>query len=326
MAFRRHWRLVLLAAAATLGPAAVHAQTADWAAQRQACFGAAESDRAAVAACTDLIQSGAIAGADLADALLRRAAIVAQTASPLLAFDHPTEDDLLAAAEANPGSAEVWRQLGLWQLGQNQGGAAAAHFTRALEIAPDDADLYGLRGRALLLDGAIDAALADLALAVAGTPGNAAHLTQLGLAHAAGGNEPGAMAAFEAALTIADRGPEVSALLAEAMFQRGHYAEALAAYQEVLDDPDHTGTAHLGAALSACALGDAAAAGATIAQSLDRLLFTLGDWRNMLLATGYLEGAVVTDPAAVSAVEQTPEFDAALTRWLDDGCPTPPKD
>ncbi|MCB9959112.1 MAG: tetratricopeptide repeat protein [Rhodospirillaceae bacterium] len=279
-----------------------------------------------MAACTDLIASGAFAGPALADILLRRAAVVARTGSPLLAFDHPPEEDLAAAAEADPASAEVWRRLGLWELARNQGGPAAAHFSRALQIAPGDANLHGLRGRALLLAGEVDAAVEDLDMAVAGDPGNAAHLAQLGLARAASGDEAAALDAFAAALAVAERDPEVSALLGEAMFARGRYAEALAAYRDLLDDPDHAGPAHLGTALAACALGRVAAAGATIAQSLERRLFAAGDWRNMLLATGYLEGEVVTDPAAVAAVERTAEFDAALARWLTDRCPTPPKD
>lgn len=329
MALHRHCCIGLVAAgwllAATLS-AAVQAQPADGEPLRQECFETGETDRTAVAACTDLIASGAFAGPALAELLLRRAAIVARTESPLLAFDHPPEDDLVAASEADPASTEVWRRLGLWELARNQGGPAAAHFTRALQIAPGDADLHGLRGRALLLAGEVDAALEDLVVAVAGSSGNAAHLAQLGLAQAASGDEAAAVGAFEAALAIAERDPEVSALLGEAMFARGLYGEALAAYRDLLDDPDHAGPAHLSTALAACALGRAEEARATIAQSLDRRLFAPGDWRNMLLATGYLEGAVVTDPAAVAAVERTPDFDAALARWLTDGCPTPPKD
>ena len=296
----------------------------DWEPIRRTCFetGVAADpalDRR-VEACDRMIESGWFDGPDLAEIHLARAATQ-------LAYDppRPVRPDYQAATEADRDNLQAWRLLGEAQLEANFGRfAAAAAFREALRLDPDDPELHGLYGQALVLTERYDDAIEELQIALAARPTDSALLALLSEAQYWQEDLEAAVTTAEAAL--ADPGIESETMRAALVFRtesllRLHRFDAAIASAGDLEEhfPQEVG-GPLVRILGYCAQDDTERAMEAIEQSVASGQLQLLEWRGVLLNWGY---ATLDDLPNVNAEVLEPPLEDVLRRWVGDGCPQP---
>jgi len=129
-----------------------------------------------------------------ADALVARAGFLDR-----LSECHDAERDLTEAARIDP-QAATFAALGTLRLRMERPAAALDAYDRALAQAPDDAQIRYLHARALWLTGRTEDAEREIDASLAADPGFGAAWALKGRLREAASDEPGAVAAFQAAL------------------------------------------------------------------------------------------------------------------------------
>ena len=124
--------------------------------------------------------------------------------------------------------------LGLLLLESNQADAAAAEFTRALEIDPDHARAHHYLAAALEQTGKKDAAVEHYRRAAALDPALVEPRRALLAVHLEEGDLPGASAALDELLRLQPDDPSLLRLRADLFLRQEKRADALAAYEDYL--------------------------------------------------------------------------------------------
>ncbi|MEN1959598.1 winged helix-turn-helix domain-containing protein [Luteimonas sp. MJ246] len=159
----------------------------------------------------------------------------------------PAADDPATAALAEVGIAKV-------QAARGDRAAAAAHFHKALALAPDDARIWTEAGLQAYRDGHLAEALRQYRKALELAPDNAGNWNTYGFLQLLSGNAGGAASAFERSIAIRPSA-DVFANFGTLRMRTGKHAAAVALYRRALElDPDdYTNWGNLGDALAASA-------------------------------------------------------------------------
>jgi tetratricopeptide (TPR) repeat protein len=193
--------------------------------------------------------------------------------------------------------------------------AALVQLDAALELAPEDARLYTLRGHVELDTGRIEAAFADLSKAARLNPSDADAQRGLAVIYAEVGAADRAEAAWRAALRLRPEDPQLHAGLGHVLRDQGRDEEALAAYTAAVElAPDNAvGRANIASTL--VALGRRSEARRAYEEALARMPDASPERAFVFLglamaqecdgdlegAQESYEGAVSDDPALASA-------------------------
>lgn len=160
-----------------------------------ACFSADAAPEDVIAACTRLLDAGALGAARSAGALTRRAEALVALGARSRAIG-----DFTRAIALAPNDAELWRARCEARLALGVYAHAVEDCSGALARDPRNAAAFAARGKALLKLGAPKLAGADLSQALALRPDDAETHRHLGLVLVAEGALEPALAAFSAAI------------------------------------------------------------------------------------------------------------------------------
>lgn len=296
----------------------------DWEPIRETCLetGVANDrtlDRR-VEACDRIIESGWFEGPDLAAVHMARAATL-QTYDP----PRSARADYQAATAADPDNLQAWRLLGEIQLTSDYGRFTAANaFRQALRLDPDDPDLHGLYGHALVLTERYDEAEDELQIALAARPNDSAQLALLSEAQYWQEDLDAAVASADAALADPDIAPESrrAALVfrTESLLRLHRYEAAIASAGDLEEHYPQEVGGPLVRILAYCADDQADRAMEGIEQSVTNRQLRLVEWRGVLLDWGY---ATPEELRSINTDVLEPPLEDVLRRWVDDGCPQP---
>jgi protein O-mannosyl-transferase len=218
---------------ASLGPIALAAGTALWAAKRLGGSGSRARTVGVVLASTVI------------------AALALLTARQSLGYRdlRTLWEDTLAK---NPGAWMAHNNLGLLDFEAGRLDAAMAHYRAAIAVKPDDAFARNNLGRALATEGRLDDAIVEFREAVRVEPGHAEAWSNLGNALAAQGRYEDAIVAYVHAVEARPRYADARSNLGNVLLLTGRTADAIAAYESAIAlDPEFADVRYnLGVALA----------------------------------------------------------------------------
>ena len=162
-----------------------------------------------------------------------------------------------SAGVADPKTAEEFAQNGRAAVARRDYQGAIDNFSRAIELAPQDAANYMLRGQTYWQRGNAVLAMADMDKAIALKPDDARVHQRRGQLHLAYGDEAGAAADFSEAERLAPADNDLSLDIAVGYSNTGHYAIALTRLDRWIDA--HQKDERLAQALNSRCLARAAA-------------------------------------------------------------------
>lgn len=251
MHFRYALGLITLFVAACTGPSS--ATTA----KIEACADSTEPQKA-IAACSDLIQSGEVTGRQLGIVRVNRGTSYSQTGAQGRALA-----DLDEALRLLPGDARVYGMRGVVHGRKGDLDAAIADFTISIEGDPSLVDSLTNRGKALQDKGEFARAIPDFDRALQLQPDNAFALNGRCWSRAVLNID------LDAALADCNAGVEAGGVdIANTLntrgfvrFRRGEYREAIASYDESLQLNPRMASSYYVRGLSRRALDDQAAEG-----------------------------------------------------------------
>ncbi|MCB9958961.1 MAG: tetratricopeptide repeat protein [Rhodospirillaceae bacterium] len=296
----------------------------DWEPIRQTCLETGVADDRTldrrVEACDRIIASDWFVGRDLAAVHMARAATL-QTYDP----PRSATADYQAATAADPDNLSAWRLLGEAQLASDYGRFSAVNaFRQALRLDPDNPELHGLYGHALVLTEHYDEAEDELQIAVAARPAESALLALLSEAQYWQEELEAAVASANAALADPDIASETmrAALVfrSESLLRLHRYDAAIASAADLEEHFPREVGGPVVRILAHCATGDADRAMQGIAEATTHPQLRPGDWRAALVDWGYVTPAEVSD---TNGQVLEPPLTDVLRRWVDDGCPQP---
>jgi protein O-mannosyl-transferase len=135
----------------------------------------------------------------------------------------------------NPTAWMAHNNLGAYLLKKGQLDDALDHFTKAIEIKPDEASAWVNLGSALLQKGNLDEAIAKYQKALELKPAQAGIHYNLANALLARGEIDQAIAEYEATLAINPNHTDAQNNLGAVLFQQGKLEQAIAHYQKALE-------------------------------------------------------------------------------------------
>ena len=155
-----------------------------------------------------------------AQALIIRASLQTDAAARLADFD--------AAVKLTPGSPDVYRFRGMYQLSENRAEQALADFQKAIELDPEDADTHEACGLAQSILLKYDDAMESFNKAIELSPENSMAYTHRARVRAIKGDTAGALADVEQALQRQPGSVQALQLHAALLGSTGKFDKALA--------------------------------------------------------------------------------------------------
>jgi tetratricopeptide (TPR) repeat protein len=208
----------------------------------------------------------------------------------------------------NPDSWLAHNNLGIVLADEGDLDAAAAHYTRALQLRPAYPETYINLGNVMQARGHFDAAMANYRAALRLRPDYPEASNDLGAALAASGQLDDAIAQYTRALELKPDYPEAHYNLGNALRTRGRTAEAVAHYTEALRWRPAYPEAHHGLGLALAAQGQTAEAAVQYGEAV-RLRPAFAEARNnlgiLLAAQGKTDDAVAQ---YVQALQTKPDY------------------
>ena len=182
---------------------------------------------------------------------------------------HDTETLWTHALTSTSRNCLAHSNLALLLSGRGQAEEAIAHYQKALEIKPDNAEVHNNLAVNLAGRGQFDSAITHFQKALEIKPDYAEAHNNLALALAGCGQLEEAIAHYRKALEIKPDFPEVHNNLAVALAGRGQVEEAIAHYQKVLEIKPNFTEAHYNLALALAGCGQIEEAIAHYRKALD---------------------------------------------------------
>lgn len=301
-------------AVAVFGTIVIVPYLTDWAPYLERCMadGDDPEQAAAIAACTEVIESSPLGGSELADVMVRRGHLALANGERFDAID-----DFWHATEEDPENVEAWRSRAEVRLQMGHGHLVLRYVEEALARAPGDLGLITMRGHAYLLEDRNEEALADLERAAAGDGVTAQTYALLGVARTRSGDSGGALEALAASLERDDSDAGTWVLHGEALLNAGRPDEALDSYRQAVVLMPDAADAHLGVVVAHCAGGDFVRANAQLEAMQQARLITRAGWTTLMREWGY------TAEETADAETGDDALQPALDAWMADGCPLP---